>query len=332
MKTYEKINSTCLFVLTIFASATVLSVTKSIMVPFTLAIFVYLIMTPVMGFIQQKLKLHRLITLFITLLLFTVGFVSITILVSSSIDSFLKGAGQYQDKVQNAVVFIEERASQFGFNLREFNIRSKLANLPVFAVLQGITGSMINLVSNIFLVTIFALFLLTGDSVSKKEIPIFDEIKKSIAKYVSTKIFVSVLTGLLSYLVFKFIGVDLAIMFAMLAILLNFIPNVGSIIAVILPLPVLVLQFGFGIETFIVLIATTIIQIAVGNIMEPKLMGESMDLHPVTILLFLTFWGFIWGIPGMFLSVPITAALKIIFSKLEMTKPIAELFAGRIAH
>lgn len=329
MNTYQKINTINLFILTIFATAVALYMTKVIMIPFVLSIFMYLIISPIMVWLQNKFKLHHSVALILTILIFTVASLLITVMVSTSIDSFLKGTDQYKDKVQSAALFIEAKATSLGYDISTFNIREKISSVPIFSLLKGLTGSMINLLSNTFLVVVFTLFLLTGESMSKHEITTLEEIKSSIAKYVGTKLFLSILTGVLCYIVFLIVGVDLAIMFAMLTILLNFIPNIGSIIAVVLPIPVLLLQFAFGWETFVVITLTVIFQVAIGNILEPKLLGESMDLHPVTILLFLTFWGFIWGIPGMFLSVPITATLKIIFAKLELTKPIAELFAGR---
>lgn len=326
----QNINTICLFILTIFAMATALYFTKAIMIPFVLSIFMYLIISPVMLWMQRKFKWHHTLTLIVSIILFLLAFFFLIVLVSSSIDSFLEGTDQYKVKVQSAVVFLESKAQQLGYDTTNLNIQEKVTAAPIFTVLKGVTGSMLNLFSNTFLVVIFTLFLLTGESVSTHEIKTLEQIKTSIARYVGTKLFLSVLTGALSYGVFLIVGVDLAIMFAILAVLLNFIPNIGSIIAVILPIPVLLLQFGFGWQTFTVIVATTIFQLSIGNILEPKLLGESMDLHPVTILLFLTFWGFIWGIPGMFLSVPITATLKIIFGKMELTQPIAELFAGRI--
>lgn len=330
MEALQKINTTCLFILTVFATALVLYATKSIMIPFVLSIFMYLIVSPFMHWLQKRLKAHRLVILALTILLFLLSLSLLGLLISISIDSFLQGIDQYKDKVHNAIVFLENKANHFGYDLSAFNMKEKLTSVPVFSLLKGLTGSMLNILSNTFLVVIFSLFLLTGESMSSHELSTLEKIKTSIAQYVGTKLAMSVLTGLLCYIIFLIVGVDLAIMFAILTILFNFIPNVGSIIAVILPIPVLLLQFGFGWETFFVFITSIIFQTIIGNVLEPKLMGESMDLHPVTILLFLTFWGFIWGIPGMFLSVPITAALKIIFSRMEFTQPIAELFAGRI--
>lgn len=331
MDTYSKINTTCLFILTIFATALVLYFTKSIMIPFVLSIFLYLIISPLMVWMQIKLKVPSFLALIITIVFFIGVFSLITLLASSSIDSFLNGAGQYKGKVQSAAAYIEQQAHSFGYDLSSYDLRGKIQSLPIFSFLKGLTGSMISMFSNTILVIIFTLFLLTGESTSKHELGTFEEIKRSISKYVSTKLLLSLVTGALSYIVFLIADLELAIMFGMLTFLLNFIPNIGSIIAVILPMPVLLLQFGFGWQTVLVIISTTLFQVIIGNILEPKLMGESMDLHPVTILLFLTFWGFIWGIPGMFLSVPITATLKIIFNKMELTKPIAELFAGRLS-
>jgi AI-2 transport protein TqsA len=284
-----------------------------------------------MGWMQKKFEIHHSLVLVITIILFIAIVLLLTLLTSTSIDSFLQGAGQYKEKVHSAASFIELKATGFGYDLSTYDIKGKLQNLPIFAFLKGLTGSMLSMFSNSILVTIFTLFLITGESISKHELATFEEIKRSIAKYVSTKLLLSLVTGGLSYIVFLIAGVDLAIMFAILTILLNFIPNIGSIIAVILPIPVLLLQFGFGWQTLLVIISTSVFQVVIGNILEPKMMGENMDLHPVTILLFLTFWGFIWGIPGMFLSVPITATLKIIFSKMELTRPISEIFAGRFS-
>jgi AI-2 transport protein TqsA len=327
----QNINTICLFILTIFAAAFALSLTKAIMIPFVLSIFMYLIISPAMLWMQNKYKLHHSITLLIAIIIFLTILLVLIALISGSIDSFLDGIDSYKEKVNNAVLFVEQKASTLGYDITTLNIKEKLTALPIFSLLKGLTGSMLNLFSNTFLVVIFTLFLLTGESISTHEIKTLEQVKASIAKYVGTKLFVSALTGGLCYLVFLIVGVDLAIMFAILAVFFNFIPNIGSIISVILPIPVLILQFGFGWETFFVVIATTAFQVVIGNILEPKLLGESMDLHPVTILLFLTFWGFIWGIPGMFLSVPITATLKIIFAKFELTRPIAEIFAGRLA-
>jgi AI-2 transport protein TqsA len=138
------------------------------------------------------------------------------------------------------------------------------------------------------------------------------------------------ITGVLVGLVLEFLGVEFGWMFGFLAFLLNFIPNVGSIIATILPLPVALIDPELGmISKVLVLAIPGSIQFVMGNLLQPKMMGESLDLHPVVVLLSLIFFGTIWGIIGMFLAVPITAVVKILLQRFGYTRAIADLFAGK---
>ena len=126
-------------------------------------------------------------------------------------------------------------------------------------------------------------------------------------------------------------GVPMAFTFGVLAFLLNFVPNVGPLIASLLPIPLIILDPTGSIGwMFGAISVTAAIQAISGNIFEPKIMGNSSDLHPVTILVALMFWGMMWGIIGMFLATPVTAAIKIVLQRIESTKPIANLMAGRI--
>jgi AI-2 transport protein TqsA len=114
-----------------------------------------------------------------------------------------------------------------------------------------------------------------------------------------------------------------------MAFLLNFIPSIGSIIATFLPLPIAVVQFQSSPWLIVLVVAIPGgIQNLLGNIIEPKLQGEGLNLHPVTVLLALSFWGLLWGIVGMFLAAPITAAIRIVLMQFDMLRPIANLMAG----
>ena len=138
------------------------------------------------------------------------------------------------------------------------------------------------------------------------------------------------MTGLLTGVILALFGLDLALVFGVLAFFLNFIPSVGSIVATLLPIPMAMVQFdGFWMIAGIVLVPGAI-QMTIGSGIEPVLMGEGLDLHPVTILLALVFWGLIWGVVGMFLAAPITAVLRIVLDRFETTRPIAGLLAGRL--
>ena len=329
MESYKKINTCCLFILTTIAIATVLTITKSIMIPFTLAIFITLIYSPVIDYYQEKLKLPKFLVLTLSLLISSGILALVIFLVTNSIDTFVQGASQYKERLDSLMILTVKFAEQFGLSFSERKALELAKGIPITKFIKNLTGGMVLALSNAFLILVFTLFLITGKSVTTKKNKIFEEIKRKSGKYIQTKFLTSGATAILTYIILAVFDVEMAFMFAILTFLLNFIPNIGSLIAVIVPLPVIVLQFGLGGAFILILLLLIAIQTVIGNVIEPKLLGDTMGLHPVTILLFLTFWGFIWGVPGMFLSVPITATLKIIFSNFDLTRPIADVFAGK---
>jgi AI-2 transport protein TqsA len=137
--------------------------------------------------------------------------------------------------------------------------------------------------------------------------------------------------GVSVWLVLAAFGVQAAVLFGLLTFLLNFIPNIGSAIATVLPLPFIWMSPSLGIGGMILAsVIPAAIQFVIGNFLQPNLMGNSMKLHPVVILMALIFWGMIWGIVGMFLAVPITSIIRIACDRHELTKPVAELMAGNL--
>ena len=137
----------------------------------------------------------------------------------------------------------------------------------------------------------------------------------------------SILTGIVVWITLVAFGVPMAAMFGVLTVVLNFIPSVGSIVAVLLPLPFIALDPAFSIGAILTILAITMtVQMIVGNVLEPKMMGELLELHPITILVALVFWGTMWGVPGMFLAVPLTAVVSILLYEFTPTRGIALLF------
>lgn len=330
METTHKINTICLFIITIVALAFVFAQAKVVLIPFTLAIFISLIYSPFISFLESKIKLPRPLILTSSFLLLIFIFSIIVLFVGMSIDSFIQDADQYKEKFKDFIEKLLLLFENIGYDIQKENIEKLLKSIPIGKFVKAISGSMLSLLSNTFLVIIFTLFILSGDRSHKKENSIIEEIKKNAGSYIQTKLVTSTLTATLTYVVLISFGVEMSFMFAILTFLLNFIPNIGSMIAVIIPLPIILLQYEIGFIFLSILVILVTIQTLIGNVLEPKLLGDTMGLHPVTILLFLTFWGFLWGVTGMFLSVPITATLKIIFDKFDFTKPIAKLFSGEL--
>jgi AI-2 transport protein TqsA len=182
------------------------------------------------------------------------------------------------------------------------------------------------------LVIVFLIFLLVGGTArAQPSGGVLGQVEVRIKRYIVAKATVSAATGGLVGFVLAMLGVDLALVFGLFAFLLNFIPNIGSLVATLLPLPVVLLSPQSSLTTIILAIALPgVIQVIMGNFIEPKIMGGSLDLHPVTILLALIVWGMLWGIMGMLLATPLTAVMKMLFERMEHTAPLAELLAGRL--
>tara|TARA_B110000208_G_scaffold131533_1_gene159405 strand:+ start:538 stop:1692 length:1155 start_codon:yes stop_codon:yes gene_type:complete len=213
-------------------------------------------------------------------------------------------------------------------------------DLPAYAA--SIASSFAGILASGGLISIYVLFLfleqgrfddkisaLFGAGGQEGDVrKIIDRVRNDIQKYISIKMFTSSLTGLLSYLFLRAVDVDFAGVWGLVIFLLNFIPTVGSIIATIFPAMIALAQSD-GYSLFLLVLAGIgILQIGIGNILEPRLMGSSFNLSPIVILLNLGLWGYIWGIPGMFLCVPFLIILTIILSHFPQTRYISVILSS----
>lgn len=327
---YNRINNVCLVILTAIALTVALIYTKPVLVPFVLALFIYTSATPLVDWFEQRLRAPHLVSVGITFLFIFLCFSLCLALIGSSLSVFFEGASAYKEKIltmaNQVIVFLEP----FGLSTSVQSMSEAIGKMPAFSVARKFTGGVLGFVSNATLISVFLIFLFISGTQKTKKSKLITEIQLKISRYVLVKLMTSVSTGVLVGVILKLFGVDLAFMFAVLTILFNFIPSIGSIIATVLPVPVILLQFGLSYELPLLVALLGVIQFGIGNILEPKIMGENMDLHPVAVLAFLIFWGLVWGVAGMFLAVPITAILKIVLSRIPTTKTAAEILAGRI--
>jgi predicted PurR-regulated permease PerM len=153
------------------------------------------------------------------------------------------------------------------------------------------------------------------------------QIYASTNQYITLKTYVSILTGVLSYFILLFFGIDYAFLWAFIIFLLNFIPYIGSFVATFLPAIFGVIQFGTLWYFIWIFGSIQIIQLIVGNYIEPKVMGKSLNLSPLVVVITLSFWGYVWGLLGMFLSVPITSIMLIILAQFPSTRGVAVMLS-----
>jgi AI-2 transport protein TqsA len=222
------------------------------------------------------------------------------------------------------------------------NMADVISGIKPAPVITGLTDTIVAMVGKISLVLIYVAFMLAEQGTFKSKIQemfpdqnrrdsvmsILSHVQEDIQTYLWIKTLTSALTGVVSYFVLKAVGVDFAIFWAFTIFLLNFIPTIGSIIATLFPAMLALIQFDTFLPFMIVLIGVGSVQLVVGNMLEPKLMGNTLNVSPFVVMMSLTLWGSIWGIAGAFLSVPITVILLIIFAHFEQTRYIAVLLSG----
>jgi len=327
---YSKLNSACLLVLTAVAFTMALVWTKIVLVPLVFAIFAYTIVSPIINWLETRANLYRSIAVTLTVAFFMVGSFLLMYFIISSVGGFLEGAKAYQNRIQDFLSWISKEGQAYGLEIKVATFRDVLDRMGVFSMAEGAMGWIVNFTANFLLVVVIVSFMLAGEGTGAAENSFYQEIHHRISRYVAIKSLISITTGILVGTVLKIFNVELAFMFAILTMLLNFIPSVGSIVATALPVPVLMLQFEFTWPLFVVFGLISLIQVAFGYIIEPKMMGDSMELHPITVLLCLIFWSLVWGVSGLFLAVPITAVVRMVLSRIDMTRPISEILAGRL--
>tara|TARA_B100000579_G_scaffold432066_1_gene448228 strand:- start:682 stop:1695 length:1014 start_codon:yes stop_codon:yes gene_type:complete len=318
-----------LFILAVIAVAFILNFTQPIMVPFVLALLIRILIDPIIDFQTQYLNVHRIVAVFVSLCLIVFLFIIIVPFIFSSVVTFLESADDYNAKVLILLDIIISKLQNFDLNVDRDTIRNSLINLPLLDWASTILSNSANFISKFFLVVIMTLFLLLGKK-SKETSSQWNDIIGHVKKYIFTKFLTSTATGILAGLIYWFLGMELAFIFGTLTFILNFIPVIGSVIAVLLPIPIAVLQFPELSQVMLIILLPTVVHTLIGNILEPKIFGEAFGLHPITIILSLIFWGMIWGIIGVLLAAPITAIIKISFERFESTKQIARLLEGKI--
>ncbi len=157
---------------------------------------------------------------------------------------------------------------------------------------------------------------------------LLSHMQSDIQTYISIKTLTSLATGILSYLILIIVGVDYAEFWGFTIFMLNYIPTIGSIVATVFPALLALIQFDTVYPFAMVAVGLTVVQVLIGNLVEPKLMGSSLNLSPLVVLLSLVLWGSVWGIVGMFLSVPITVMIMIVLAQFPQTRPIAVLLSS----
>jgi AI-2 transport protein TqsA len=328
--------------LILITSVVILIYAQSIIIPFILAILFWFLIRVVKKFLSRVGFIGRLPTwllttlssiLLLSLLLFAIQ------LISNNIQQLSNTLPVYEANITKIANSINDR---FDINLVDI-LSTHAKDINFGGILSSLFSALTGLFGSAFTVLLYLIFLLLEEPIFPLKLKamypkksnyshtktLIDKMDHSISNYIALKTITSLLTGFLSYLTLLLIGIEAPVFWAFLIFVLNFIPTIGSLIATLFPTVFAVLQFGEFTQGFMVLAIIGTIQMIVGNFIEPKLMGNTLNISPLVVFLTLAIWGVMWGITGMLLSVPITVIIIIILSEFPNTKPIAILLSQK---
>ena len=328
----NQITTFAILIIAIVCTAFAMYYARTVLIPFVLALFLRFLITPLIDFQINKLRVHRYVAIPVSIFVVVYFFIVFIPPVFNSIKSFLENASDYQDRVILLVDFILKWIQRkFDIAIDIDLIEDSLRNLPFLNWASDLLGHTAHFFESLFIILIILLFLIIGET-KKEKTQTWKTIDHSIKKYISAKVLVSFSTAVIFGLIYWALNLELAIIFATLTFFLTFIPIFGAIIAVVLPIPVAFIQYTTPMPIVLIILIPLIVKIIIGDFIEPKIIGSALNLHPVTIVLALIFWGLLWGIIGVLLAAPITAIIKISFEQFDTTKPIARLLEGKIHH
>ncbi len=302
---------------------------RSVMVPFVIALFLFYIFSPVTDLLRRRLRVPHPAAVTLSLAGAIALLFGIIVMASNSIQAMVDNFDKYAKNVDTAIQVIGDiLPGEADYSTWDEAWGQITNDSRTRETLVGAASSLPGVISNAAIVLVFFGYLISGRRSTTS--PFLRKVALTINRYLVIKLAVSVATGSLVFFVLSLIGLRLAFIFGMLAFAFNFIPSVGSMIATMLPIPVAIAQFGLGLETWLVLLVPGSIQFVIGNVVEPMIQGEGLDLHPITVLLALMFWFTIWGVPGALIAAPLTSVIRIFLRQTDWGRPIANLLSGRI--
>ena len=319
-----------------------LKVLSFIFIPLVLSMFIALLFLPLMRWLAKK-KVHRIISIFIVILIIIGVFKIGGELIKLSSKEILSADSGFfekaETKITSLIIMIEgflgiERVEGKNVLVHYFKDNNIINNF-------GITLNFVSNTISMTLMTAFFIILWLSGSINFQKllnvtilkrkyssIKVFMKIEKDIIKFIKVKFILSFFTGVGFSLACLFFDVSFPIFWGLLAFLINFIQMIGSVVSV-----VLLSLFAFveldptGILLFFIFTIIAV-QVVMGGILEPVFMGKSFSVNIITILVMLMFWGYIWGIPGLIMAIPITVFIKIILDQFPKTKAITSLIIG----
>ncbi|MEL0660080.1 AI-2E family transporter [Psychromonas arctica] len=317
---------TALYFSALVISLAGIKVAAPIVVPFLLSLFVAIICNPAINYLEGK-KVPR--GLAITLVIFTIFslFIILGGVIGAAVNDFRKAIPTYEAQLSEQITWLIGWLANHDIVISMAELRGYFDPAKVMNLVTTTLSGFSSVLGNIFLLLLTVVFMLAEGKVFTKKLHMafddsahtekrLDHFLTMVNQYMAIKTMVSLATGVIIGTVLWGMGVQFYVLWALLAFLLNYIPNIGSIIAAVPVVILTFLQLGAGYASVVVGLFVSVNMI-MGNVVEPRFMGRSLGLSTLVVFLSLIFWGWLLGVVGMLLSVPLTMILKIALENSE---------------
>jgi predicted PurR-regulated permease PerM len=323
-------------VVLVFLIGLVLRLAKPVIFPVFLAIFFYFILSPVLELLL-RIRIPRSLAVFLIVVTFFFILYLLGVLFYNSGKAFAASVPDYAQRLSEVFGQIAEKLRTSRLNWDPWLWSKTPDSGRVTAFVLRSLNQIFSLFSTFILVFVFLIFMLAGRGRLKVKVErslhprraetinqIIERIDHDIQKYLGIKTGISLLSGLITMVVLFIFGVEFAVLFGILTAILNFIPSLGSIVSMALISIIAAFQFGSIFPALWILLILGGLDLVIANLLEPKLMGQGLGLSPLVVLFSLIFWGWLWGIPGLILAVPLMAVIKIICIHIPALDPVAQ--------
>jgi predicted PurR-regulated permease PerM len=325
--------------LLVFLVGLLLRLAKPVFFPFFLAIFFYFILSPVLD-VLVRLKIPKALAVALIIVTAFFLFYLLGVLFYTSGRAFAASLPDYAQRMNSVLSSMAEKFHLSKFDWDPWLWSKTLDTGKVAAFFLRSMNQVFSFFSTFILIFIFLVFMLSGRGKLKTKVEgafshqratkinqIIDKIDRQVQKYLIIKTGISFLSGTVTMVVLLAFGVDFAVLFGFLTFLLNFIPTLGSITSIGLASIIAAFQFGSILPALWILLILAGLDVVISSVLEPKLMGRGLGLSPLVVLFSLFFWGWLWGIPGMILAVPVMAVIKIVCANVPPLIPVAEMMS-----
>lgn len=297
-----------------------LKAATQLLVPFLLAVFIAVLCAPMMIWLKAK-KVPSILSVLLVVVLFFLIAATLGTVIGTSLSAFYQDLPEYEQKLQQQSQSLILTLNGFGIDMDETLLSTYVDPGAAMKMVASVFSGLGGVLTNTFLILFSVIFILLEasdfpDKVRRalgnttSALDHFQSFSDSVQRYLLIKTLVSIGTGIVVGSALALMGVDYAILWAVIAFLLNFIPNIGSIIAAVPPMLIALIQLG-PMSSMLVAALYLVTNTVFGNVIEPRYMGRSLGLSTLVVFVSLVFWGWIFGPVGMLLSIPLTMMVKI---------------------